>query len=1227
MSEPAADDQFEKVLADERALIEGSRRARGRTSDNESSDLAGLSLSSGGIRSATFAIGVLQGLADAGLLPFIDYLSCVGGGAYTGGWLAATLDHHNLQETIQLLKSDPQALPRFPKLAWHSTHRTAVRWAVVAIFGILCLLFGIGITISQESKAMGAMAGILFIAFFYLVWEFSLFKSEPREIALGYLGGDTPLKMLGRIGPYPLLNAANQNRQPHLLSPLRTGAAGKYQPTGELWLSHALVASGSLVGTEVSGYFAPIERFAARIASLPVAVLPGTAFDKLGVYELVRRRCRLIIACDATADPGITFQALADVIRKCRVDFGVYIEISLKSVTTTEHHAQTHYEIGSITYPDGTTGTLLLLRPVLTGDESTDVGQYASIHPNFPAMDVRPGHFDDAEYESYRLLGQHTIDSLAGAVKDSAEWPSMSLDALVGSIRAALGGPQSNPPSSPDEPMPSSGRDPVPQDLIEAVASGECVLCAGAGLAAQSGLPTSRTLVTGLLKLATETSLVTESAAKELSSAIAAGNYEEAGDELSHLVPQEQLTTYLQRSQPASSAPSRAHQLLAQMPFLGAINTNRDDLLAAAFGVDVLFPTDTAKLLSALQTSSRFAVNAAGSVSRPTSIVLNPRSFQQQFSQYPEFKQFLGTLFLQNHSFLVGFNLDGLRTFLDALSLSGRPSRQQFALIAREGPPDPLKVRYLDRTYNLRLIEYHPGFNYEGFTHFLEDLQRAVQPKARRIRPAAGNVTLKSISLENIGPFESISLDFTSGWNLLLGDNGKGKTVILRAIAAGLCGEAVDPVLLARLLRAGSDRGVIRLQLDTREHVTELTRTRDGKVQVKSASLSPIVSDRWLAIAFPALRSIPWENPAGPDSTGAKDPNSDDLVPLLRGSADSRVANLKQWLVNLDYTSRWSVIEEFFAALQKLTPGVRIDRPEIVKETMEIRIITDSGVVPLSAVSQGTGSVMCWIGTLLQRINETGVSPDARPLVLIDEVDAHMHPKWQQLFAQAFCDRFPRVQVIATTHSPLMVGSLKKEDIWLVHRVPLKSEIYGVARFASRPEGGTEVVVSGPEPDEDANPPQTRQERRYRIPEGAKLRIRDGDIVEAGEALTEDEVKIGAEHLDIPPEGWRVDQILMLPYFGLTSTRDSKTAELIQTYTKLASSPNPDEKKLGEVAAQLQVRAPAPHETEAARQAFDLIREFARERLQKLPQDQREKVLAEAQVQLTESITGSKRPI
>jgi predicted ATP-binding protein involved in virulence len=81
-------------------------------------------------------------------------------------------------------------------------------------------------------------------------------------------------------------------------------------------------------------------------------------------------------------------------------------------------------------------------------------------------------------------------------------------------------------------------------------------------------------------------------------------------------------------------------------------------------------------------------------------------------------------------------------------------------------------------------------------------------------------------------------------------------------------------------------------------------------------------------------------------------------------------------------------------------------------------------------------SLFGWIGVLCQRLKETLQLPTQDPLptnsyalVLIDELDAHMHPSWQQVLVPRLKKAFPNAQFIACTHSPLIVGGLAREEV------------------------------------------------------------------------------------------------------------------------------------------------------------------------------------------------------
>jgi hypothetical protein len=155
----------------------------------------------------------------------------------------------------------------------------------------------------------------------------------------------------------------------------------------------------------------------------------GGHFENLGLYELVRRRCHFIVSVDAAADPARAFADLGNAVQKCRVDFGVDIRIDVSALRPQANGmAQRSCAVGSIDYPDGSRGTLLYLKPTLTGDEPTDIQHYASAHASFPHEPTSDQFFDEAQFESYRRLGQHVMTSALAPVLERA-------GANVGAVR------------------------------------------------------------------------------------------------------------------------------------------------------------------------------------------------------------------------------------------------------------------------------------------------------------------------------------------------------------------------------------------------------------------------------------------------------------------------------------------------------------------------------------------------------------------------------------------------------------------------------------------------------------------------------------------------------------------------------------------------------------------------------------------------------------------------
>ncbi len=136
----------------------------------------------------------------------------------------------------------------------------------------------------------------------------------------------------------------------------------------------------------------------------------GGHFENMGLYEMVRRRCKVIILGDGECDEIMQFGGLANAIRLCATDFGARIEIDLASLKLQKDgKSLQHAAVGTIQYANGSIGRLIYLKASLTGDEDATVAQYHAAHPTFPHQTTANQFFTEDQFESYRRLGRHVV--------------------------------------------------------------------------------------------------------------------------------------------------------------------------------------------------------------------------------------------------------------------------------------------------------------------------------------------------------------------------------------------------------------------------------------------------------------------------------------------------------------------------------------------------------------------------------------------------------------------------------------------------------------------------------------------------------------------------------------------------------------------------------------------------------------------------------------------------
>jgi hypothetical protein len=208
-----------------------------------------------------------------------------------------------------------------------------------------------------------------------------------------------------------------------------------------LWLRspRLLPAKGSKQSARWGLWYLLKELFAtADVKDNYIYLSDGGHFENLGVYELVRRRCRYIIVGDAEQDGNLVMEALGGLVRKCRIDFGVEIEIDTSQIRQVDlqGRSRTHCSVGRIFYknPDQV-GYLIYLKSSLTGDERSDILQYKAQNPAFPHESTGNQFFGESPFESYRALGEHIVMQAFGGGSSPFQLKRSDLEALMQTIR------------------------------------------------------------------------------------------------------------------------------------------------------------------------------------------------------------------------------------------------------------------------------------------------------------------------------------------------------------------------------------------------------------------------------------------------------------------------------------------------------------------------------------------------------------------------------------------------------------------------------------------------------------------------------------------------------------------------------------------------------------------------------------------------------------------------
>ncbi len=357
---------------------------------------------------------------------------------------------------------------------------------------------------------------------------------------------------------------------------------------------------------------------------------------------------------------------------------------------------------------------------------------------------------------------------------------------------------------------------------------------------------------------------------------------------------------------------------------------------------------------------------------------------------------------------------------------------------------------------------------------------------------------ISKISLSNIRCFNNIEINLNSvlesrKWCIILGDNGVGKTTLLRCITMGLCESSSATSLMSELygdlIRTKSEEAIIKIEFQSKGNIidrpyfikTIIKKTPSGYNEIsQETNPSPFPWDSIFICGYGAARR----------GFGSKDyteygtteavlslfnydtqlQNPELILRRMKDHKNIKLESILHWLDNILMLPQGSV--------QLGMSGITISGPW-------------GNDILLGATGDGYQSTLTWVADFLGWLFffESSLPSEIKGMVLIDEIEQHLHPKWQRSIIKLLKEQFPKVQFIVTTHAPLCVigtTDLKDEECRII-------------------------------------------------------------------LLEQDENDVVSIDVAEPPRGKRVDQVLTSYLFGLNTTSDNETIQEIQKYFNLLS--------------------------------------------------------------------------
>lgn len=289
---------------------------------------------------------------------------------------------------------------------------------------------------------------------------------------------------------------------------------------------------------------------------------------------------------------------------------------------------------------------------------------------------------------------------------------------------------------------------------------------------------------------------------------------------------------------------------------------------------------------------------------------------------------------------------------------------------------------------------------------------------------------IEKMTINNICGIKHLDLTFNEGLNLICGENGVGKTTILKSISYYF----IDGNKSYIKKHYGTEKGSVDLYLTGNKHFHfEINDFIPGNIQ---RQITDLQLSNYL-LYFPTFRAIKYEKissvPISQNINSSDDKTYHSTNLLLLGAGN----DIKKWFVNVYVfskvgslnTHRQHNLELCNKIFSLLDESIYL---ETVEPDCEILLRQKNDKIYFEMLSDGYKSCIIILFGVIKEVEYRFPDMDAVEfdgIIMIDEIDLHLHPQWQTKLVKNLKDIFPKAQIIATTHSPSILQTAKSKEI------------------------------------------------------------------------------------------------------------------------------------------------------------------------------------------------------